>query len=108
MVGDFKSKVTFIRRSQPTQTAGGGLIRGAEVTWDKFAQVESTGGSIATNNNQREYNYDYRITVRYTPDYEEKVGDFVVYENIEMVVRSKTVDIEGGKRFIRLQCSINE
>lgn len=107
-ISDFKSKVTIIRPGTPTKTAGGGLVPTTEWTFPKWAKVESRSGSMQTDSAQNEWNYDYKITVRYTPSNIEKSGDYVTYDGKTLLVRSLSYDGEGAKRLVILRCSNNE
>lgn len=108
-ISNYRHKITIKRLDAPTQTAGGGLVKGGvDEQMTKWANVESRSGSLTTDSGQREWNYDWKITTRYTSDFVEQNGDFVEYDGKTLIVRSVTFDNEGRKGEVILRCSNNE
>ena len=107
MIGEFINRVTIIRKSAPTQTASGGLVAGAETTFEKWAKVEDRTGTV-NKANGREWNYDYKITVRYEPSMNYYSTDFVEFGGMKMSVREVSFNKEGKRKFVILRCSRHE
>lgn len=102
-------KITLTRPSAPTQTSGGGLVAGApSATMEKWAKVENRSGALQVDSAQREWNYDYKITVRYTKSFVEQSSDLVSFDGKTLAVRSVSFTNEGAKEFVVLRCSVNE
>jgi len=108
MIGEFKNRITFERYGAPTQSATGGLIQGSlAALWVKWSKVEDRSGSLSTDKG-REWNYDYKVTVRYQPSKVEQSGDLVIYGGNRMVIRSVEFKGEGRKRLVIIRCSRHE
>lgn len=103
----FRSRVT-IERYTFAQDPTGGLVPSLEISYTKWAQVENRSGSFGVDRMQRDWNYDYKITLRYEPSRVEKSGDMVVYEGKRFQVRELVIEGEGMKKFVILRCSYNE
>jgi SPP1 family predicted phage head-tail adaptor len=102
-------KISITRPGQPTQTAGGGLVPGnPTATMTKWAKVEDRSGSLQVDSAQREWNYDYKVTVRYTKSFVEKGGDLIAFDGKTLSIQSVSFKDEGNKSFVVLRCSVNE
>lgn len=109
MISDFKNKITITKPKAPTQTAGGGLVAGkTDDCMSKWAKIESRSGGLQVDSAQKEWNYDYKITTRYTKSFVESGGDQISHDDKTLIVRSVSFDGEGARRMVILRCSVNE
>lgn len=105
--GDFKHKVTISRNGAPSQTAGGGNVKGSPTTWTKWAAIENRNGTL-NQGNGKEWAYDYKITLRYEPSRPTLSNDLVTHEGKKMIIRSVQRLDEGAKKYEVLRCSRHE
>lgn len=107
MIGKLDRRIT-IRRCGSTQTETGGLNRTILLEWSIWAKVEDRSGSQLLSESKEEYSYDYKITVRFQKGNTPRGGDYVVYENRELIIQSTSINEEGDKRYLTLRCETIE
>lgn len=105
--GQYKSRIT-VNRYGKTQSASGGLQSVLVDSWEKWASIENRSGSVQVSSNQKEWSYDYKITLRYSPTQTERSNDFVIYNGIKMLIREVQRVNEGQIRELVLRCSFVE
>lgn len=94
--------------SAPTQSEGGGLIQGSALpAIERFAKVENRSGNVSKEAG-RQWNYDYKITVRSYPSDNYDSTGFVTFEGNRLSINSIEYENEGKKRFAILRCSRHE
>lgn len=109
LISDFKNRIIITKYSPPTQTAGGGLLPGAAIgSFTKWAFIESRSGVVVLDSQQREWNYDFKIRVRYTKSFVESSNDLITFEGKTLIIKSVSFEDEGAKRVVILKCSVNE
>lgn len=77
-------------------------------TYEKWANVQDKRGSSTQNNDQQQWNYDYKITMRYEKSRPTKSNYTLVYDNNKLQINSVQIIEEGSKRFEVLKCSVTE
>lgn len=103
----YRNRVT-IERYTHVQDATGGLIPVMELSYSKYADVEDRRGNIQTNGLQRDWSYDYKITMRYEPSRVEQSGDIIRHDGKKLQVNEVSFSGEGTRRFVILRTSTLE
>lgn len=107
MIGKLNRRVT-IRRWATQQDDGGGSDKVLVDAWDTWAQVEDRSGFSIHSQEQDQWQYDYKVTMRYAESRKVGSNDTIDYEDKRLKINSLSVKSEGSKRFIICRCSTIE
>ena len=103
MIGKMRNRITLNKWASSID-AGGGVSKGsATKTMTVWADVENRTGSIQTTNDQRQWAYDYKVTVRYTIDITQDMT--ITHDNKQLQINSMQKLDEGRNLFLVLRCS---
>ena len=83
----------------------GGLDNTLIQSWAKWAKVEDRTGSNEVNQNQTQWQYDYKLTMRYYPSRQTKSNYLIAYEGMVLKIESISINNEGHKKTEVLRCS---
>lgn len=83
----------------------GGLDNTIVQSWEKWAMIEDRTGSNNVTQNQTQWQYDYKITMRYYPSIPTKSNYYIVYEGVAMKIENISINNEGFKKFEVARCS---
>jgi head-tail adaptor len=83
----------------------GGLDNTVVRSWVKWAKIEDRTGSNGVTQNQTQWEYDYKITMRYYPSAPTKSNYYIMYENVAMKIENISINSEGFKMFEVARCS---
>lgn len=104
MIGEMRNHIT-IKQYTSTQGAAGGSQSVLANTYSVWAKVENRSGSTQTTNGQTQWNYDYKITIRYDKLKSIKQNDQAEYDGKTLLIQSMQIQDEGKKSFLVLRCS---
>lgn len=107
MIGKLDRRIT-IERDNSVQDLAGGISRAIQTSWTLWANVETRSGRPVTNQNQVQFNYDYKITFRYEKSRKPRSNDTIVYDNMKMMINSISFENEGNKKYVIARCSVTE
>ena len=107
MIGKLNRRVT-IKTLTSDQDAGGGLSAVDGVSYSMWAQVEDRNGFTVTGENQKVWNYDYKITVRYERSRIKKSNQIVEYDGKSLAIGSISFENEGNMKYAILRCSATD
>ena len=102
MIGNMRNKITFSVWTH-TKDNGGGLTPSVSSTFEVWANIEARSGFIQTANDQRQWPYDYRITVRYDDRINEKLT--ITHSGKVLQINSMQIQDEGKNKLLVLRCS---
>ena len=88
-----------------TEADTGGTDSVLAFTYSLWAKVENRTGSTQTGKGQIQWQYDYRITIRYDRNRNIKQNDEVVYDGKKLMIQNVQITDEGRKEFLVLRCS---
>jgi SPP1 family predicted phage head-tail adaptor len=83
----------------------GGLVNTVVRSWVKWAKIEDRTGSNGVTQNKTQWEYDYKITMRYYPSIPTKSNYYIVYEGVAMKIENISINNEGFKKFEVARCS---
>lgn len=104
MIGEMRNHIT-IKQYTSTQDAAGGSQSVLANTYSVWAKVENRNGSTQTTNAQTQWNYDYKITIRYDKLKNIKQNDQAEYDGKTLLINSLQIQDEGKKSLLVLRCS---
>lgn len=102
MIGAMRNKITFSVWTN-TKDAGGGLVPSVSSTFEVWANIEARSGFMQTGNDQRQWPYDYKITVRFDTRVNEKLT--ISHSGKDLQIGSMQIQEEGKNKFLVLRCS---
>lgn len=102
MIGEMRNRVT-LKKYITTQDEGGGNVHELDENYAVWAKVEDKRGSSSFNK-QQEWNYDYKVTIRNRNIDESYI---VEYNDLQLAIKSLSVQEEGRKRFLILRCNVS-
>jgi SPP1 family predicted phage head-tail adaptor len=94
-----------IKQYTSTQDQGGGPQSVLANTYTVWARVENRNGGSQSTEGQLQWNYDYRITIRYDKLKAIKQNDQVEYDGKTLLINSLQIEDEGKKTYLNLRCS---
>lgn len=94
-----------IKQYTSTQDVGGGSQSVPGNTYSVWAKIENRNGANQSIEGQVQWNYDYRITIRYDKLKAIKERDQVQYDNKTLLINALQIEDEGKKSFLILRCS---
>lgn len=104
-IGEFNRRVVIHRWGSAKDDAGG--VEKVEIgSWTKWAKVEQRSGMTITAENQTQFRYDYKVTLRYESSRPTVANYTLTYDNLNMMIHSVAIDSEGNRRFEVLRCSV--
>lgn len=83
----------------------GGLDNTVLRSWTKWANIEDRSGSNNVTQNQTQWQYDYKITMRYYATTPTKSNYYIMYEGVAMKIENISINKEGFKHFEVARCS---
>ncbi len=104
MIGEMRNHIT-IKQYTSTQDVGGGSQPVLANTYTVWAKVENRNGASQSTEGQVQWNYDYRITIRYDKLKAIKQNDQVEYDGKTLLINSLQIQDEGKKSYLILRCS---
>jgi len=104
MIGEMRNHI-IINQYTTTESDSGGTSSVLSATHNLWAKVENRSGSIQTGNGQIQWQYDYKITIRFDRLKAIKQNDEVVYDGKKLLIQSVQNIDEGKKFYLVLRCS---
>lgn len=87
------------------ETDTGGTNSVLSASHSVWAKVENRNGTMQTGNGQMQWNYDYKITIRFDRLKAIKQNDEVVYDSKKLLIQSVQNVDEGRKNYLVLRCT---
>jgi head-tail adaptor len=95
----------FILECKGVKNDQGGIDNTIVRSWQKWAMIEDRTGSNGVTQNQTQWQYDYKITMRYYPSTPTKSNYYIVYEGVAMKIENISINNEGYKKLEVARCS---
>ncbi len=104
MIGKMNRLIT-LNEWASVKDAGGGISKSTNpaTTFKVWARVENRSGFIQTDRNQRQWPYDYKVTVWHDARINEKLT--ITYDGKDLQINSLQIIDEGNKKQMILRCS---
>jgi SPP1 family predicted phage head-tail adaptor len=83
----------------------GGIDNTVVRSWAKWAMIEDRTGSNSVTQNQTQWQYNYKITMRYYTSEPTKSNHYILYEGVVMKIENISINKEGFKHFEVVRCS---
>jgi len=95
----------IVNQYTTTESDAGGTSSVLAASYNIWSKVENRSGSTQTGNGQLQWQYDYKITIRYDRLKAIKQNDEVVYDAKKLLIQSVQIIDEGRKNFLVLRCT---
>ena len=105
MIGEMNRRV-LIEAWGFTPDGFGGNVAAVASSFSVWAQVENRSGGMSLFSGQENYNYDYKITVRWHPDI--KKENTIFYAGKRLKIFNVSLVDEGKDRFYNLRCAVSD
>lgn len=100
-----KESIIYIQTKVNGQDAGGGNTVTSVSEYKMWADIENRDGRLITSEGQRQWPYNYKITVRYETSRPITTKQTVRYEGVILAINSVTRVREGMRWENILRCS---
>jgi SPP1 family predicted phage head-tail adaptor len=107
MIGDFNRRVT-VKAWGSTQDEAGGVIPTLTASYTIWAKVEDRSGQVRQDEQQREWNYDYKVTFRYEKYRVVTSGMTIDYDGKRLAINSISYFNEGNRKEVVARCSTQD
>lgn len=107
MIGKLNRRVN-LKAWGNTQDEGGGVIPTIISSYNIWAKVENRNGNLFTGEQQREWQYDYKVTFRYERSRVVNSSMTIDYDNKRLAINSLSYQDEGERKFAIARCSTLE
>lgn len=103
MIGDMNRRIV-IKTWGSTQDEGGGAIPALLSMWTLWAKVEARNGQLYQGQEQRQWTYDYKITLRYEKSRVIPSNATIDYDNKRLSINSISFSEEGNRKYCIVRC----
>lgn len=107
MTGQLNRRV-ILRRWGSSVDDGGGILALLVSAWSRWAKVEDRQGSIVSPHAQEQWQYDYKITLRYEKSRPIQSNDTIDYDGKRLKIKSLSILEEGQRRYYVCRCTTIE
>lgn len=107
MIGELNRRVT-VKSWGHTQDEAGGLIDTLTASYTIWAKVEDRNGRQMISEQQREWDYDYKVTFRYEKSRIVTSGMTIDYDGKRLAINSLSYINEGNRKFCIARCSTQD
>lgn len=107
-IGKLNRRINLKAWGSTQDSEGGGVIPTIISSYNIWAKVENRNGNLFLGEQQREWNYDYKVTFRYENSRVVNSSMTIDYDNKRLAINSLSYQEEGQRRYAIARCSTLE